>query len=124
MTHGSIKRSGRHVAADAPPWARTILDAFKAETSQNPAIRQLTHFYSGLSLAALKVDGGASANDLLMQFQADILGVEIVRPAMVEATALGAALLALSAAGPEGGREGEGGGQQRDRARSRPTRRR
>jgi glycerol kinase len=49
---------------------------------------------SGLSLAALKVDGGASANNLLMQFQADILGVDIVRPAMVEATALGAALLA------------------------------
>ena len=49
---------------------------------------------SGLSLAALKVDGGASANDLLMQFQADILSVDIVRPAMVEATALGAALLA------------------------------
>jgi glycerol kinase len=49
---------------------------------------------SGLSLGALKVDGGASANNLLMQFQADILGVDIVRPAMVEATALGAALLA------------------------------
>jgi glycerol kinase len=47
-----------------------------------------------LSLSALKVDGGASANNLMMQFQADTLGVEIVRPAMVEATALGAALLA------------------------------
>ncbi len=45
-------------------------------------------------LAALKVDGGASANDLLMQFQADLLGVEIVRPAMLETTALGAAFLA------------------------------
>jgi glycerol kinase len=54
---------------------------------------------AGLSLAALKVDGGASANDLLMQFQADILGVDIVRPAMVEATALGAALLAGIGAG-------------------------
>jgi glycerol kinase len=54
---------------------------------------------SGLSLAALKVDGGASANNLLMQYQADILGVDIVRPAMVEATALGAALLAGIGAG-------------------------
>jgi glycerol kinase len=54
---------------------------------------------AGLSLAALKVDGGASANDLMMQFQADILGVDIVRPAMVEATALGAGLLAGLAVG-------------------------
>jgi glycerol kinase len=54
---------------------------------------------SGLTLAALKVDGGAAANDLLMQFQADILGVEIVRPQMVEATALGAALLGGLGAG-------------------------
>ncbi|MSP72097.1 MAG: glycerol kinase [Myxococcales bacterium] len=45
-------------------------------------------------LTRLKVDGGASSNDLLMQFQADLLGVEIVRPAMLETTALGAACLA------------------------------
>jgi glycerol kinase len=49
---------------------------------------------SGLKLSTLKVDGGAAANDLLMQFQADVLGVEIVRPRLVETTALGAALLA------------------------------
>jgi glycerol kinase len=49
---------------------------------------------SGVSLAALKVDGGAAANNLLMQYQADILGVPIVRPRMLETTALGAALLA------------------------------
>ena len=42
----------------------------------------------------LKVDGGAAANDLLMQFQADVLGVEIARPELVETTALGAAFLA------------------------------
>ena len=48
----------------------------------------------GRPLTALKVDGGASANNLLMQFQADLLGVEIVRPAMLETTALGAAFLA------------------------------
>ncbi len=49
---------------------------------------------SGVSLSGLKVDGGAAANNLLMQYQADILGVPIVRPRMLETTALGAALLA------------------------------
>jgi glycerol kinase len=49
---------------------------------------------AGFKLASLRVDGGAAANDLLMQFQADILSVPIVRPQMVEATALGAAMLA------------------------------
>jgi glycerol kinase len=50
-------------------------------------------------LLAVKVDGGAAANDLLMQFQADLLGVELVRPAMTETTALGAAFLAGLAVG-------------------------
>ena len=45
-------------------------------------------------LAALRVDGGAAVNDLLMQFQADILGVPVVRPQVTETTALGAAYLA------------------------------
>ncbi len=49
---------------------------------------------SGQRLAELRVDGGASANDLLMQFQADILGVPVVRPKVLETTALGAAYLA------------------------------
>jgi glycerol kinase len=50
-------------------------------------------------LKELRVDGGASANDALMQFQADILGVPVVRPAMAETTALGAAFLAGLGAG-------------------------
>ncbi|MGV8879970.1 MAG: glycerol kinase GlpK [Sphingobacteriaceae bacterium] len=49
---------------------------------------------SGLSIAELRVDGGATANDLLMQFQSDILGTRVVRPEMVEVTALGAAYFA------------------------------
>jgi glycerol kinase len=49
---------------------------------------------AGVSLTSLNVDGGAASNDLLMQFQADVLGVDILRPAQVEATALGAAILA------------------------------
>ena len=47
----------------------------------------------------LKVDGGAAANDLLMQFQSDVLGVEIARPELVETTALGACFLAGLGAG-------------------------
>lgn len=50
-------------------------------------------------LKILKVDGGASANNLLMQFQSDILGVKLVRPRMIETTALGAAFLAGLAVG-------------------------
>jgi glycerol kinase len=54
---------------------------------------------SGESLKELRVDGGASANNFLLQFQADILGKRIVRPADVETTALGAAYLAGLATG-------------------------
>ena len=49
---------------------------------------------AGTPLAELKVDGGAAKNDLLMQFQADVLGVRCVRPTVLETTALGAAFLA------------------------------
>ncbi len=54
---------------------------------------------AGRSAPTFRVDGGASANDLLMQFQADLLGVPVERPRMLETTALGAALLAGLAAG-------------------------
>jgi glycerol kinase len=54
---------------------------------------------SGVRLAELRVDGGATANALLMQFQADLLGVPVVRPRVLETTALGAAYLAGLAAG-------------------------
>ena len=54
---------------------------------------------SGISLKELKVDGGACANNFLMQFQADILGARIVRPECIETTALGAAYLAGLAVG-------------------------
>ena len=49
---------------------------------------------AGITLSELRVDGGAAANNLLMQFQADILGVPVVRPQVLETTALGAAYLA------------------------------
>ncbi|MBI5546160.1 MAG: glycerol kinase GlpK [Deltaproteobacteria bacterium] len=54
---------------------------------------------AGKTIPAFKVDGGASANDLLMQFQADLLGVPVVRPRMIETTAFGAAFLAGLAVG-------------------------
>ena len=62
-----------------------VLDAMRAD--------------SGIALQSLKVDGGASANDLLMQLQADILQTEVQRPVCVETTALGAAYLAGLATG-------------------------
>jgi glycerol kinase len=54
---------------------------------------------SGVQLKQLRVDGGASKNNLMMQFQADLLGVSVVRPAITETTALGAAYLAGLAVG-------------------------
>ena len=53
----------------------------------------------GTKINALRVDGGAAANDFLMQFQADISDLDVIRPAMLESTALGAALLAGLATG-------------------------
>jgi glycerol kinase len=61
---------------------------------QNVDILRAMERDSGRELTTLKVDGGASANDLLMQFQSDVLGVQISRPDVVETTALGALFLA------------------------------
>jgi len=54
---------------------------------------------SGVALSELRVDGGATVNDLLLQLQADLLGVPVLRPAVTETTALGAAYLAGLATG-------------------------
>jgi glycerol kinase len=54
---------------------------------------------AGVKLDQLKVDGGAAANNLLMQFQSDVLGVSVSRPQVAETTALGAAYLAGLAVG-------------------------
>jgi len=54
---------------------------------------------SGVALTALKVDGGMVYNELLMQFQADVLGVPVIRPKVAETTALGAAYAAGLAVG-------------------------
>lgn len=76
--------------------ARAVLEGIAL---QNVDILQAMASDLGSSLASLKVDGGASANDLLMQLQSDLLGCSIVRPEMTDTTALGSALLAGLAVG-------------------------
>jgi len=71
--------------------ARAALEAIAYQTAD---VIDAMHDDSGIALAELRVDGGAAANDLLMQFQADILGVPVVRPSITETTSLGAAYLA------------------------------
>ncbi|MGQ3051888.1 MAG: glycerol kinase GlpK [Roseateles sp.] len=70
----------------------------------------------GEHLTELRVDGGASANDLLMQFQADLLGIPVLRPRVIETTALGAALLAGLGAGVYASTDEIGAIWQLDRA--------
>ena len=73
--------------------------ALEAIALQNYEVLKAMEDDFGQKLTMLKVDGGASANNMLMQFQSDILNVEISRPSMVETTALGSALLAGLAVG-------------------------
>jgi glycerol kinase len=68
--------------------------ALEAMALQNVDLVRAMELDAGHPITSVRVDGGASANDLLMQIQADLLGADIVRPAMVESTALGAGLLA------------------------------
>ena len=68
--------------------------ALEAMALQNVDLALAMQRDAGHPIVSLRVDGGASANNLLMQMQADLLGAEIVRPAMVESTALGAGRLA------------------------------
>jgi len=71
--------------------ARAALEAIAFQVAD---VLEAVHSETGTPLQALRVDGGAAVNDLLMQFQADILGVPVVRPRVTETTALGAAYLA------------------------------
>jgi glycerol kinase len=86
MTRGT---SAAHIA-------RAALEAIAYQSAELLEIMQRE---SGIRLRELRVDGGASANNLLMQMQADLLGVPVVRPRILETTALGAAYLAGLAAG-------------------------
>ena len=82
VNRGHIARAALEATAFQ---TREVLDAMNAD--------------SGVPLKALKVDGGMVYNDLLMQFQADVLGVPVVRPKVAETTALGAAYAAGLAVG-------------------------
>jgi glycerol kinase len=86
LTRGTTKAHVARATLEAIAFqTRDVLDAMTADC--------------GVPLAELRVDGGAAANDLLMQIQADLLGVPVVRPKITETTALGAAYLAGLAVG-------------------------
>jgi glycerol kinase len=76
--------------------ARAALESIAFQVAD---VLEAVHSETGEPLGALRVDGGAAVNDLLMQFQADVLGVPVVRPRVTETTALGAAYLAGLAVG-------------------------
>ncbi len=76
--------------------ARAVLEAVAYQTLD---VVEAMAKDSGVSLSSLRVDGGMVANELLMQFQADILGVPVIRPRITETTALGAASAAALAIG-------------------------
>ena len=76
-----------------------IRAALESMAYQTNDILKVMEEESGVQIRTLKVDGGASNNNFLMQFQSDILGVDVLRPQCVETTALGAAYLAGIAVG-------------------------
>ena len=71
--------------------ARAALESIAFQVAD---VLEAVHSETGTPLGALRVDGGAAVNNLMMQFQADVLGVPVVRPRVTETTALGAAYLA------------------------------
>ncbi|GAB3810967.1 glycerol kinase GlpK [Tessaracoccus terricola] len=82
--------------------ARAVLEATAYQTRE---VLEAMEADSGVKLAELKVDGGMTSDELLMQFQADQLGVDVVRPVVAETTALGAAYAAGIAVGYWGGEQ-------------------
>ncbi len=76
--------------------ARAALESIAYQTLE---VLKAMEADAGISIKELRVDGGATANDLLMQFQADILGTQVVKPEVTEVTAIGAAYLAGLATG-------------------------
>ncbi|MDB5296366.1 MAG: glycerol kinase [Phycisphaerales bacterium] len=80
----------------AAHFARAALEGIAFQVAD---VLDLMQRDAGIPIAELRADGGAAANDLLLQFQADVLGVPVVRPRVTETTALGAAYLAGLAVG-------------------------
>ena len=79
--------------------AHLVRAAIEAMAFQTRDVVECMQRDSGIKLRELRVDGGATRNDFLCQFQADVLGVPVVRPVITETTALGAAYLAGLAVG-------------------------
>ena len=80
--------------------ARAALESIAFQVADAlEAMQQDSAAGTGTKLPALRVDGGAAVNDMMMQFQADVLGVPVIRPQVTETTALGAAYLAGLATG-------------------------
>ena len=79
--------------------AHIVRAALEAIAYQSADVVSAMQTDSGISMPVMRVDGGASANDFLMQFQSDILGAKVARPGIIESTALGAAMLAGRAVG-------------------------
>ena len=77
-------------------FVRAVLDSMAFQTYD---VLSLMQSEAGINFEALNVDGGASANNLLLKIQADILGKKVIRPTCIETTALGAAYLAGLAVG-------------------------
>ncbi len=82
--------------------ARATLDGIALEIAD--LVEAMAHD-AGAPIASMRVDGGAAANDLLLQIQADVAATEVVRPKVVETTALGAGMLAALGAGLVGSRD-------------------
>src|SRR5207247_1386188 len=76
------------------PWAHLVRAAIEAMAFQTRDVVDAMREETGIPLGELRADGGASAMDVLLQFQADLLGVRVRRPKVKETTALGAAYLA------------------------------
>ena len=87
---------GLHRGTSAGHIARAALESIAFQVGD---VFDAMQSETGNSISELRVDGGAAANDLMMQFQADLLGLPVTRPAMLETTALGAAYLAGLAVG-------------------------
>jgi glycerol kinase len=79
--------------------AHIVRAALEAIAFQSWDVLSAMQSDAGIKVSRLKVDGGASANSFLMQFQADLLGTNVVRPACIETTAMGAAYFAALASG-------------------------
>src|SRR5882762_1583245 len=79
--------------------AHLVRAALEAIAYQSRDVLETMRADAGVPLRALRVDGGAAANDFLCQFQADVMGVEVLRPSVIDTTSLGAAYLAGLGAG-------------------------